>query len=360
MRWVLLTILLGCSTETVELQVDLRTDYVPGVEFDSIRTTIDDGEPFDAMALDTPRAAAEYLRGIRVAEIDGLSTGRHDLRVALVQSEDDEEVAARELVVRLDASTTVTVTLARSCEAVECPGPGDDASATVCVAGRCQPPECDGGACGECTIDADCDGGTLPDCASPRCEAGVCLAFYDDDACVAGEFCDPVAGCTPTGARDSGVGDAGVPEEESCNARDDDLDGAIDETGCEPCEVSAEGGSTYLWCEGPVIWTVARDECRSRGYELVAIGDATEDTRVDSFIVDEDDVWTALNDRASEREFRWAGWGPLGVYTDWDPVTTEPNGSLLDGQDCVRVEGDTLRWRDSQCDQQHAFVCEVE
>jgi hypothetical protein len=362
MRLVLLVVgLLGCSAETVELQVDLRTDYAPGVEFDRVQTSVDDGEPFEAVALDERGAASEYLRGIRVAEIDGLSPGRHELRVALARSEDGTVVAARELVVRLDASTTVTVTLARSCEAVECPGPGDDPSATVCVAGRCQPPECDGGPCGEldCTVDTDCDGSGLAECASPRCEDGVCLTFRDDSACGPGEFCAPVDGCRPAEATDGGVGDAGVPEDESCNAMDDDLDGAIDETGCEPCEVATEGGSTYLRCAGPVIWTNARDQCRSWGYELVAIGDATEDALIDSFIVD-DDVWTSLNDRETEAEFVWAGWGPLDTYTDWDPETMEPNGTFFGDQDCVRVEGDTLRWRDTPCDQRHAFVCEAE
>lgn len=355
----LVVVLCGCSTETVELQVDLRTDYAPGVEFDRVRTSVDEGEPFEAMAFDSSGAASEYLRGIRVAEIGGLSPGRHDLRVALVRSEDETVVAARDLVVRLDESTTVTVTLARSCAAVECPGPGDDPMATVCVAGRCQPPECDGGPCGEleCTVDTDCDGTGLAECASPRCEDGVCLTFRDDSACGPGEFCSPVDGCRLADGPDGGVADAGIAMDESCNAIDDDLDGSIDEEGCTDCEVLTGGGSTYLRCSDPAVWVDARDQCRSYGYELAAIEDATEDALVDSFIVGADDLWTSLNDRMTETEFVWTGWGPLGVYTDWDPVTMEPNGGAM--SDCVRVEGDTLRWRDSPCDQRHAFLCEV-
>jgi len=363
MRWLLLLALLGaCASEDLELQVDLRTDYAPGVEFDLVRTSVDDGDAVEVMALDEPSAAADYLRGIRVAEIGGLSAGRREVRVALVRSADGTEVASRDVVVRLDASTTVTVTLARSCGIVECPGPGDDPTATECSAGRCQPPECDGGPCGEpeCVVDADCDGMGLAACASPRCEEGTCFVFRDDAACAEGEFCAPMEGCTPIDPADAGSADAGPPIEEVCNAADDDGDGRIDESGCAGCPVETVGSSTYARCRETVDWIEARDRCQSWGYELVAIEGATEDAVIDGFIDADADVWTALNDRTSEGEFVWAGRGPLGAYDDWDPETMEPNGTRLDGQDCVRIESDTRRWRDTRCAEAHAFVCELD
>lgn len=188
-----------------ELSVELRTDLVPGVEFASVRTTLA-GED------DTSRGVArgqDFVRGVRVAEYDGLASGVHSVRVALLDGGGDE-VAARVVRVRIEADFGLVVLVTRDCRGVACPLPDGDPTLEACLGGRCVHPDCldgDPTACGE--PECETSGGCPPvaDCAIARCEEGACLAIGDDAQCEDGQWCNPEDGCTalPEGPADGGV-----------------------------------------------------------------------------------------------------------------------------------------------------------
>src|SRR5262245_7662316 len=64
---------------SVELLVDVQTDLVPGVEFASVQ--VQTGERLASVAA---ALGDDYAMGVRVAEIDGLEPGRHEVAVLLV------------------------------------------------------------------------------------------------------------------------------------------------------------------------------------------------------------------------------------------------------------------------------------
>ncbi len=167
--------------------------------------------------------------------------------------------------------------------------------------------------------------------------------------------------------------DGGCGMAETCNAVDDDCDGAIDENPggprgeniCPDCtRAVSPGGVTYQICPFSVEWTEARDLCRLSAYELASPETMAEDTFLDSVLIAGGDYWIGLNDRDSEGDFEWedaAGDRPLGGFNDWDTSIGEPNGG--DGDDCVRIEFGGKRWRDSDCEgffqDDHYFACEA-
>ena len=159
--------------------------------------------------------------------------------------------------------------------------------------------------------------------------------------------------------------DGGCGTDESCNARDDDCDGLIDENPggprgenvCPLCtRAVSPNGVTYQICPSRASWTVARDACRLTDYELASPETMNEDSFLDSVLIDGDDYWIGLNERDHE------GWEwedqptdrPLGTtFDDWR--RGEPNGS----GECVRIALGTLKWRDTNCGASHYFVCEA-
>ncbi|MCZ7685562.1 MAG: hypothetical protein M5U28_45010 [Sandaracinaceae bacterium] len=209
-RCLVATLLLGGCSTAQELAVDVRTDLVPGTEFDAVRVRLDgaDERRVEAGAQDdfaTPR---------RVAEFASVASGRVTLEVALVRGATD--VLSRRVVVRMEGSQIVLVVLTRDCRGVTCPGSGDDPSEMECFGGRCVDPECsdrDPERCGEpeCEGDAECTTSTA--CVAPRCVAGACLELprtSGEGACAAGEACVPGTGCVSLDTGDAGAPDAGA------------------------------------------------------------------------------------------------------------------------------------------------------
>ncbi len=194
----------GCSADTTDLVVDLRTDFVPGREFGNVRVRLE--PPGGVAATEPPRfavvggagASERYFRGVRIAEISAVPASFR-LRTTLFDSL-GALVAERETSVRAPQDTAVTVVITRrGCGA--CPTAGGDPLASVCVDGRCC--RVDEDACTTCAADAECPARAA--CTSPRCIAGVCLSEPVDSRCAAGETCDVELGCVATSA-DAGVG----------------------------------------------------------------------------------------------------------------------------------------------------------
>lgn len=183
--------LAGC-TEGLALSVDLKTDFVPGPEFAAVRVTLVGEDNSSAVG-----AAGDYLDGQRVVDLEGLEENR--ARVVSVELIDSlgAVVAERTALVDHRVDRGLTLTLARDCAGVMCPGAGA-AAATACFGGRCTEPECIDGtepSCPEpeCRMDTDCP--VLNACSSRRCIDTLCLYAPAVGACGVGFYCSPEAGC---------------------------------------------------------------------------------------------------------------------------------------------------------------------
>ncbi len=133
----------GCSADEHELIVNVRTDLVPGAEFDQAVVELFDerGTFGERLRRVEVRAVAgdDYTEGYRVAELQAVPNGFFVIRAALLLDGDLVVDAVGPLEVRENRAVTVDVT--RACVGVSCPPPAAP-NATVCVAGTCAPPEC--------------------------------------------------------------------------------------------------------------------------------------------------------------------------------------------------------------------------
>jgi len=208
-------LLAACGDDTSTLRVDVRTDYVPGVEFAEVEVGFDES----GTELTYPvRFGEDFLRGIRVAELEA-SPGQRTLR-ARVNAADGRRIAERRLELDLSGdATTVTVIFTRGCEGVSCPDGSGDSEATQCVGGRCVRPECtpeNPEACSEGCSSADECPSDVAGCARAICDEGTCYVGSELGACATGEFCHPERGCIPEPEEMDGAvlpADMGMPSD---------------------------------------------------------------------------------------------------------------------------------------------------
>jgi hypothetical protein len=206
----------GCPSAETGLLVDLRSDFVPGVEVARARTGVTVEGRVVGMD-DVSLAGADLLRGERIAEVSPLPPGSYLIVVDLITPAGTILFTRR---VRVDhrTSTALTVVATRDCEGRACPGPADPADATECFGGRCVPSGC--AMLGEvgcppvlCAGDGDCPP-PVAACAAARCRDGVCFAEGRMGACGRDAVCVPDRGCvdlgpTPDAGTDAGGTDAG-------------------------------------------------------------------------------------------------------------------------------------------------------
>ena len=201
MRLALLlgSLALGCGGESVRLIVDVRTDLVPGIEFDEVRArSVEADERVGANE-------GDWIASHRVLDVRGLprdSTRRVQVELLL----DGAVVIETHATVdnRRDAGITLVIT--RDCRGVSC---ADDER---CFGGRCANEACLDGtqaSCPEpeCASDADCPA-PLQSCARARCAEGTCIEV-DDRRCGDDALCDPDEGCVGE-PLDAGMPDASI------------------------------------------------------------------------------------------------------------------------------------------------------
>ncbi|MCZ7685997.1 MAG: hypothetical protein M5U28_47455 [Sandaracinaceae bacterium] len=213
----------ACDPPAPALVVEVRTDFVPGLEFVAVRTEISrhpDGPTFVGAV---PAVLGDpYLERVRLAELSGLSPGTWHVHTTLSDAL-GRLVASQVTSVELRTAQVATIVIDRDCGGVECPSIEEDPSRASCIGGECGPATCTeetpSGCPVECTVDADCPSSR---CASGRCSVGICLLAPTTGACAADEWCDPDVGCVPLEARDAGTPDAGrdagVPDAGAPNA----------------------------------------------------------------------------------------------------------------------------------------------
>lgn len=210
----------GCSSGR-SVYVQLQTDLVAGVEFDTVLLRSVGTRTIDVDTSD------HFGRPVQVGEFAGIADGaRFNVQVELRR--DGEVVLERLVQRRVTSDAVVLVVISRNCLEVECPTASAPA-ATECLGGQCVEPDCEGSACvsPECVADGDCRASV--DCVEPLCVEGVCLEQPVDARCEASEACVPETGCVPTsgavdggavdgGAFDGGSGDAGAATDAGTDA----------------------------------------------------------------------------------------------------------------------------------------------
>jgi hypothetical protein len=240
-RWFLfgLVLLAGAGCEGGHfLAVDLRTDFVPGEEFErvraeAVRTMVPIGVNEESFAY-----GDDLVGGTRVLELDALEQGTYAVTVRLLGA-DGRLVAFRRTVVEVSGDVAYTSVISRDsseCTETTC-SMAETCGLADCVDERCSPETsatCPPPDCSEAT---DC--AARAPCSAPVCIFGRCLYGELDEACSDDEWCNPDVGCLPgTPADDAGM-DAGADADAGvCPSGLGDCDGDPD-NGCE-LDVSAD------------------------------------------------------------------------------------------------------------------------
>jgi hypothetical protein len=211
----------GCSADEEGLVVSLQTDFVPGVEIDAARVTLDDAvERSVALA---PRTSLS--RPYRLTAYTMVLDGRRDVEVSLLSGGD--VVAVRRVSVPFVRSRLVNVVISRTCRGVVC------GETQTCIAGTCESPRCETGTepeCprAQCRDASECTSSTA--CVDPTCVAGICLEAGSEAGCSATQACVPGVGCVTLAERDAGRFDGGAPLDAGPGM------GLV----CDPCATSSE------------------------------------------------------------------------------------------------------------------------
>ena len=209
----------------------------------------------------------------------------------------------------------------------------------------------------DCAPDGDGDGipywnDNCPGLANPD--------VLDSDTDGSGNACDP---------DDDGDGEADVTDcapldnttwhsaPELCDSLDNDCDGEVDEGfTCLMCHFQVHSASTYQFCEAPLDWLAARQQCLDQNMDLVTIVSELENNWVWSTATAFKTTrwWIGYNDLAVEGDWQWAT-GQGADYTNW--MEGEPNN--VANEDCAELFSPTAPvWNDNQCITAFAFICE--
>lgn len=226
--------LFACSSDAGSLAVDLRTDLVPGVEFDRIEVQVG-ASVESAMVM-----SGDFLRGVRVAAFDDLSPGAQtgELRMRALSG----AVISRPFQAEVrGASSVITLVVSRDCRNVDCPG--DSAGlGSACLGGRCGDARCSAETPEFCVETSECETATdCPDaagCSSALCELGACL-YADSGDCEASEYCDPERGCLPRPETEADAGLDADTDAEADSGADAGVDAGTDDDFLTSCPASA-------------------------------------------------------------------------------------------------------------------------
>lgn len=322
--FLLALLLTACGDEGSALSVDLRTDFVAGVELAEVDLTLLSPDALDRVESYTVRPDAPLLSGVRVARFEELAPGAYTLRARLF-GPDGGRLLERRVNVNVRGETVTTVPVTRACLNVTC----DEAGATECLNGMCVPPGCTEETpelCGTtlCREAADCPASTAA-CAAPACAEGACFLVPIEDACASGEFCVPDVGCvTRPDAGDAGAGDAGRDAGDSSTC----AEGVACDTGtaCESGRTDCSSGSPVCVSTGVreagVVCRAASSEC-----DLDEMCDGTAPTCPEDVLADTGTPCTA-------------GFCNAGACGGCEPGVACATGNACE-LGTVRCEGDT-------------------
>lgn len=183
----LLLLVTSCSSESLEVSVQVLTDLAPVSQFDEIAIvrggTTHSFVVSGSQRYDTPRVVVEYHDVVAGTVLELTAELRFRGRTVL----------RRTRTTRVTGRHIVLFTFTASCTEIVCPMA--DPRATECEGGHCVVPDCMGSECIEpdCRLDTDCLASSP--CEAPRCVEGVCFQFADPARCGPTEVCVPGRGC---------------------------------------------------------------------------------------------------------------------------------------------------------------------
>ena len=208
---LLLAFALACGGEdSSSIIVELRTDLVPGIEFDAFELI--DGERALEREVGSDEIGGDWTASRPMGELE-TEPGTRRMRVRLRRA--GTEIIGRDLTVVVEGRTGVQVVFTRDCTGVSC------AEGEACFAGQCVPDGCISGlepTCGftpECATDSECIASNM--CAPLVCEPpGYCFPARFE--CPDQQYCDETTGCTPLRTSDGGVEDGGGEDASTSDA----------------------------------------------------------------------------------------------------------------------------------------------
>ncbi|XP_047227404.1 C-type lectin domain family 4 member G-like isoform X1 [Girardinichthys multiradiatus] len=104
---------------------------------------------------------------------------------------------------------------------------------------------------------------------------------------------------------------------------------------------------------GTGSWDEGREDCISKGGDLVVIDNPDEQNFLSTFKIE---AWIGLGDKETEESWRWVDGTSLN-FTFWDD--SQPNKGKEDEEDCVLVTtNDGAPWHDFPCNAVSAWICE--
>jgi len=241
---------------------------------------------------------------------------------------------------------------------------------------------CDTSLFGVCAAGVTACADGLPTCeitTQPGANAETCNALDDDcNGAIDDVSCSTgLPGICERGWFDCGT-DTCVQSAEAtpevCDGLDNDCNGVVDDgAGC-PCvmayftaSVEQEHATPYLVCAEPRTWTSADAFCGSYGYTLARIDSPAENSWLTGELLAADVSYRAfigLYEPAAEGAWFWsAGESTASTWTNWG--TGEPDNWGWAGArpaDCATLETTTSNrgyWTDEACFQAYPFVCEA-
>ena len=144
---------------------------------------------------------------------------------------------------------------------------------------------------------------------------------------------------------------------ESCNGRDDDADGDIDELStCEDCATHAFGEGEFLFCNNDRSWTEAEANCEARGGTL-GFPKSTPEYYLFYWYTWPvfDGWWLGATDAATEGTWLDPAGASVSSYAWWG--SGQPNGSTA--ANCAGWDSTLTGWNDYACSEAHPSVCRL-
>ncbi len=149
---------------------------------------------------------------------------------------------------------------------------------------------------------------------------------------------------------------------ETCNGRDDDRNGPIDEGVC-PCATRVFDHHVYQTCTTGHHWDTAQGNCDANGYTMSVIDSLGEAQGVGSMI----DGWIGLNDRAMENHFVYESAPSVeisignaaqgGHFVGWNAGEPNDSGIGAHTENCV-TQASNGGWNDTDCNDTRNYTCE--
>ncbi|MCB9643745.1 MAG: hypothetical protein H6728_11790 [Myxococcales bacterium] len=136
------------------------------------------------------------------------------------------------------------------------------------------------------------------------------------------------------------------------NGKDEDCDGQIDKNGVGCCGIS--GGYLYCWFKQTTTWTSAQSACQAWGGNLAGAANSTENSFLAS--ISSGSTWLGGIYNHTTKTGTWVS-GKTWGYTNWDPQ--EPNNSGGSEQYVeTNAYNSSGRWNDAANSSRFSYICE--